>query len=256
MTHAVARRERSSDPGRERADGRADAPLLGARVPGEEVAEPRRHAVARAHLRRSRWWRFATVPDGSAILDERCPHRLASLALGRNEEGGIRCVYHGWKFDVDGRCIEMPTEPGGLQLPRSHDARAAIPLREAGGLVWTYLGPPGTEPPFPGYDWTQLPKQAGRDHQSRRARELPAGRRRCDRLLALAGFCTATRSGTGRSAARSRATSRRASKCEDEPYGFRYAAIRKPNAEPGQREVRARHAVRRAVHRADPAAAG
>src|SRR3977135_117098 len=45
------------------------------------------------------------------ILDEHCPHRLASLALGRNEEGGLRCVYHGWKFDVSGACMEMPTEP-------------------------------------------------------------------------------------------------------------------------------------------------
>src|SRR4030088_917409 len=92
------------------------------------------------------------------VMDHRCPHRCASLFLGRNEEGGIRCIYHGWKFDVEGRCMDMPTEPEGYNF-RDRMRTRSYPVREAGGLVWTYLGPPDTVPAFPDYDWTKLPKE-------------------------------------------------------------------------------------------------
>ncbi len=91
------------------------------------------------------------------LMDAHCPHRLASLALGRNEEGGLRCIYHGWKFDVRGRCVEMPTEPAGYGYADRVSVRS-YPVRDAGGLLWTYLGPPELEPPFPAYDWTSLPR--------------------------------------------------------------------------------------------------
>ena len=93
-----------------------------------------------------------------AVIDERCPHRLASLALGRNEEGGIRCIYHGWKFDTSGSCIDMPTEPGSFNF-RDRIKVRSYPAHEAGGIVWTYLGPAGTAPPFPHYDWMRLPRK-------------------------------------------------------------------------------------------------
>ena len=88
------------------------------------------------------------------LLDERCPHRQASLFLGRNEDCGLRCVYHGWKFDVDGRCVDMLNEPEELSF--AHKIRTgAYPTAEAGGIIWTYLGPIERRPPLPHFAWTQ-----------------------------------------------------------------------------------------------------
>jgi phenylpropionate dioxygenase-like ring-hydroxylating dioxygenase large terminal subunit len=90
------------------------------------------------------------------LLDERCPHRQASLFLGRNEECGLRCVYHGWKFDVDGQCVDMMNEPDELGF--AHKIRAgAYPTTEAGGIIWAYLGPAERRPPLPHFAWTQAP---------------------------------------------------------------------------------------------------
>ncbi len=81
------------------------------------------------------------------LLDERCPHRQASLFLGRNEDCGLRCVYHGWKFDVEGRCVDMMNEPEELRF--AHKIRTgAYPTVEAGGLIWAYLGPAERRPPL------------------------------------------------------------------------------------------------------------
>ena len=90
------------------------------------------------------------------LLDEHCPHRLVSLFFGRNEECGLRCVYHGWKFDVDGRCVDMMNEPEELGF--AHKIRTtAYPTAEAGGIIWAYLGPPEQRPPLPHFAWTQAP---------------------------------------------------------------------------------------------------
>jgi phthalate 4,5-dioxygenase len=90
------------------------------------------------------------------LLEERCPHRQASLFFGRNEECGLRCVYHGWKFDVEGRCVDMMNEPGELGF--AHKIRAtAYPTTELGGVIWGYLGPAGQQPPTPQFAWTQTP---------------------------------------------------------------------------------------------------
>lgn len=87
------------------------------------------------------------------VLDELCCHRNASLVWGRVEDGGIRCLYHGWKYDVDGRILEMPNcaDPRLMRVIR----QGSYPVVAAGGLGWVYLGPPGTEPDFPAYRWTQ-----------------------------------------------------------------------------------------------------
>ena len=78
----------------------------------------------------------------------RFPHRGASLFFGRNEEEGLRCVYHGWKFDVTGACVEMPNEPAESDF--KHKVKAtAYPTQERNGIVWAYLGPPDRQPPFP-----------------------------------------------------------------------------------------------------------
>ena len=90
------------------------------------------------------------------LLDEYCPHRRASLFFGRNEECGLRCVYHGWKYDVDGRCLDMMNEPDA-QTFREKIFITAYPTVELGGLVWAYLGPAGRRPPVPAFAWTRIP---------------------------------------------------------------------------------------------------
>jgi phenylpropionate dioxygenase-like ring-hydroxylating dioxygenase large terminal subunit len=86
--------------------------------------------------------------DGSVgLIQNHCPHRGASLFFGRNEENGLRCVYHGWKFDVTGQCVDMPNEPAESNFKAKVRA-TAYPCVERGGLVWTYMGPRSTPPPL------------------------------------------------------------------------------------------------------------
>src|SRR6266511_4344767 len=75
-----------------------------------------------------------------------CPHRQASLFFGRNEGCGLRCVYHGWKFDVDGRCVDMMNEPEELHF-KNKVRTTSYPMVEAGGILWAYMGPPELQPP-------------------------------------------------------------------------------------------------------------
>ena len=89
------------------------------------------------------------------ILDEKCPHRRASLYFGRNEECGLRCVYHGWKFDVDGNCVEMPNEPPETEYRRKVRMKA-YPAAERGGWIWVYMGPEDRRPPLPEFEWAML----------------------------------------------------------------------------------------------------
>ena len=91
------------------------------------------------------------------VLDEHCPHRGASLALARNEDCALRCIYHGWKFAADGTCLETPPEPDEHRF-RERVRANAYPVYEAGGVVWTYLGPAGLEPPQMHFDWMALPE--------------------------------------------------------------------------------------------------
>jgi phthalate 4,5-dioxygenase oxygenase subunit len=81
------------------------------------------------------------------LLDDHCPHRRASLSLGRNEEGGLRCLYHGWKMDVHGNVLEMASEPAASGLCEKVRHKA-YPIREWGGFVWTYMGPAEEMPQF------------------------------------------------------------------------------------------------------------
>jgi len=98
---------------------------------------------------------FAAFRDSTGrlgFLDELCSHRGASLVLGRVEDCGIRCLYHGWKYAADGTILETPNL--ATTAFRERFRHGAYPVREAGGLGWVYLGPPGTEPPFPAFSWT------------------------------------------------------------------------------------------------------
>jgi phthalate 4,5-dioxygenase len=99
---------------------------------------------------------FRDTEGRIGLLEEFCPHRGASLFFGRNEECGLRCVYHGWKFDVSGRCVDMMNEPEELAF--KHKIRQpSYPTVELGGLIWAYMGPPELQPPLPKFAWTQSP---------------------------------------------------------------------------------------------------
>jgi phthalate 4,5-dioxygenase len=90
------------------------------------------------------------------VLHERCPHRRASLFFARNEDCGLRCVYHGWKFDVDGACLDMPNVPPEQDF-RHKVKQVAYPAREWGGFIWVYMGPSASMPELPELEWTLLP---------------------------------------------------------------------------------------------------
>src|SRR5437764_7255067 len=90
------------------------------------------------------------------LLDTHCAHRGASLFFGRNEECGLRCVYHGWKYDVDGNCVDMPNEPAESNF-KAKIRQTAYPTREQNGTIWTYMGPREVPPGFPRYEWTPVP---------------------------------------------------------------------------------------------------
>ncbi|MDE3078002.1 MAG: aromatic ring-hydroxylating dioxygenase subunit alpha, partial [Chloroflexota bacterium] len=100
------------------------------------------------------------------LLGNHCPHRGASLFFGRNEENGLRCVYHGWKFDLTGQCVDMPNEPAestsSASLGTSFKSKirhTAYPCHERNGVVWTYMGPRELMPELPSLEWNLLPQQ-------------------------------------------------------------------------------------------------
>jgi phthalate 4,5-dioxygenase oxygenase subunit len=90
------------------------------------------------------------------LIDNYCPHRRASMFFGRNEECGLRCVYHGWKFDKDGNCVDMPSEPAESNF-KDKVRITAYPAREYGGLIWAYLGPLELMPNLPELEWARVP---------------------------------------------------------------------------------------------------
>jgi phthalate 4,5-dioxygenase len=193
-------------------------------------------------------------PDGSVgVLEEACPHRGASMILARNEDCGLRCIYHGWLIDGAGKIHEMPAEPEGSTFSDRVRARS-FPAYEAGGIVWTYMGPPGTEPPKMTFDWMGYPAEN---------RMILKAQEDCNWLQTLEGVIDsghtmilhsnivtpvageqsviptdqgATQRPTGDVAPRI--------EVDNTPYGFRYAAIRKPLIEPDKRDyVRVTHFI-------------
>ncbi len=104
---------------------------------------------------------FRSTDGRVGILRKACPHRCASLALARNEGNGLRCIFHGWKIDVSGKVVDVPTEP-----PEKREEFAArvpvvhYPAREAGGLVWIYMGKRETPPPFYDFEMHFPPAEA------------------------------------------------------------------------------------------------
>jgi phthalate 4,5-dioxygenase oxygenase subunit len=124
--------------------------LLPEELPGPDCP-PVRHRILGEDL-----VAFRDTDDRIAFLREACPHRKASLFFGRNEDGGLRCVYHGWKFDVEGNCLDLPSEPPESNF-RDKISTTAYAGAEWGGIIWVYMGPRHLQPGLPQYDWCVSP---------------------------------------------------------------------------------------------------
>jgi phthalate 4,5-dioxygenase len=103
-----------------------------------------------------------------SLMDEFCAHRGVSLWFGRNEEHGLRCPYHGWKYDHTGQCIEVPSEPTESGFCKKIKL-TSYALVERGGVLWAYMGAPELQPPLPEWEFATLP--ADRRYMSKRSQE-------------------------------------------------------------------------------------
>ncbi len=122
--------------------------------------------------------------DGKVgLFANSCPHRGASMFFGRNEEGGLRCVYHGWKFDVEGTCVDMPSEPAESNF-KSKVRIGAYPTYESGGIVWTYMGPKETMPAFRDLGTEAVAPEPGHAAQAVHLLQLDPGDGRQHRYVA------------------------------------------------------------------------
>jgi phthalate 4,5-dioxygenase len=203
--------------------------------------------------------------DGRAgLLDEFCPHRRASLILARNEgrrdsdgsvveKCGLRCLYHGWKMDTAGNVLETPTEPEEYAF-KDRVKAVAYSVHEAGGMVWAYLGPVGCEPPFMDFEFVSLPEanrmwlQVTIDANWAQGIEGVIDNAHVsflhhDTIRPANGPATTVFDASGRQDRPSNDIKPRM-EVENTPYGFRYAAIRKPTVDPDKMKyVRVTHFV-------------
>jgi phthalate 4,5-dioxygenase oxygenase subunit len=177
------------------------------------------------------------------LLDEHCPHRRASLTLGRNEECGLRCLYHGWKVDVDGNILEMASEPPGSRMTEKVKHKA-YPVREAAGFVWAYMDARETMPEF------ELPAFAPTPQSRVSILKIKIA---CNWAQVLEGQIDSAHSSSLHSSdmVPAEVDSAKATdsnwlrpstdksprlQCENTSYGFRYAALRRPIHNPETHE--------------------
>jgi len=123
----------------------------------EELSEPDCPPV-RVKLLSERLIAFRDSDGKLGLIDEFCAHRGVSLWFGRNEECGLRCAYHGWKYDVSGQCVDIPSEPEESGFRQKIRLRS-YPLAERGGVLWAYMGPPESNPPLPEYEFATVPRE-------------------------------------------------------------------------------------------------
>lgn len=201
----------------------------------EEVAEPD-GTPRRARLLGEDMVVFRDTEGRIGVLDERCPHRRASLVFGRNEECGLRCLYHGWKFDVNGRAMDMSSEPQDAKLRASMRTRA-YPAQEAGGFVWAWMGDPENPAPFDPPVWTKAPDDKiaiVKMHAACNWAQVLEGSIDSAHSSSLHSSNMPTATDVANSTATDsqwlRPSADKSPRLEVErtPYGFRYAAIRKP----------------------------
>ena len=174
--------------------------------------------------------------DGTVgVMDRYCKHRRASLVYGRNEDNGLRCLYHGWKVDVEGSVVEMPSEPPGACAAQQVKMKS-YPVREAGGFVWAYMGAPERMPEF-------LPPVFARTAQTKTA--IVKIQVDCNWAQCLEGNIDSAHSSTlhssnvkpalvggtelvGMTSVRPSTDKAPRLQVQRTPYGFKYAAIRRP----------------------------
>jgi phthalate 4,5-dioxygenase oxygenase subunit len=165
---------------------------------------------------------FRDADGAVGLVDAFCPHRRAPMFFARNEECGLRCVYHGWKFDKDGTCFDMPSEPAD-SLFKSKIKIAAYPTWEGGDVVWTYMGPPDKQPPPPDYEWLRAPATH---------RFVTKTQQECNWLQALEGGLDTAHSSFLHNESLGSATLLRNRdrsprlEVEKTPYGFQYMSTR------------------------------
>ena len=121
----------------------------------DEVPEPDCPPV-RVKLLSERLLAFRDTQGKVGIIDEFCAHRGVSLWFGRNEENGLRCPYHGWKYDVGGQCVEIPSEPVESGFCKKIRLKS-YPCVELGDVIWAYMGPTELKPPLPAFEWARVP---------------------------------------------------------------------------------------------------
>ncbi|MCB1328126.1 MAG: aromatic ring-hydroxylating dioxygenase subunit alpha [Maritimibacter sp.] len=161
------------------------------------------------------------------LLDELCPHRRVSLALGRNEEGGLRCIYHGWKFDTEGNLIDAPNIEGNQEAFCKSVKLNRYKAVERGGIVWAYLGKAKTPPAFPALPFVDLPAES----RSVTSKEVPSNWLQgveASMDTTHVSFLHSSVVEMGGKTQRKNMIKKTSAKLEyeDRPYGFRVAAIR------------------------------
>jgi phthalate 4,5-dioxygenase len=204
-----------------------------------EIAEPD-CAPVRVRLLGEDLVAFRDTDGRIGLVEEFCPHRRVSLYFGRNEECGLRCVYHGWKFDVEGNCLDQLNEPPEAQF-KQHIHLTAYPTVELGGIVWAYMGPAGAEPPPLDFEFAKFPAS----HIVHVKARLECNWVQClegvidsahtnylhgDTFKPAAGFLSSTYRGDSLLVDRPTNDGRPRLEIENTGYGFRYAAIRRPVA--------------------------
>ena len=185
-------------------------------------------------------------PGGAVgLIEEACPHRGASMALARNEECGLRCLYHGWVMNCDGAVVETPAEPEGSRM-KERVTFAAYPVRESGGFVFAYMGPADLQPPPLDFNFSDLPAS---HIIVMRSREECSWAQCIEGVLDSAhsnylhsdgikpkGGLSMTEDSDLKLAQFARPSNDGAPRLEvdPQPYGFRYAALRRPMKDPEQ----------------------
>src|SRR5687768_627117 len=204
----------------------------------EEVLE-RDGAPVRARLLGEDLVAFRDSDGRLGVLGEFCPHRNASLSFGRNEQCGLRCLYHGWKFDVEGNVVDMASEPDGSAL-RKAVKHKAYPARESGGFVWIWMGPaaemrefePPAWAPHPGCRTSIVKMQAACNWAQVLEGSIDSAHSSSLHSTEMPAAQVDSAKATGKAWPRPSNDKAPRLQFQATSYGFRYAALRKPILNP------------------------
>lgn len=167
--------------------------------------------------------------DGKlGVMDELCPHRKASMILGRNENNGLRCIYHGWNFDVDGNLIDAPNVEGDREKFCKSVKTNKYLVEEKGGMAWVWLGKGDTPPPFPELPFVNLPANQRAVASVVVPTNYLQGVEASMDTTHVSWLHSSTTEISGNTQRKNLLTTRSAAKFEfeDKPYGYRYVALR------------------------------